>query len=114
MKLTSNDSRFLSVLSRLLRENVLRAVFKEDGLKRFVLRQNYGAQVTQQFGMTRQGIRWRFQRLMDMYVSAYETILFIETTLGTEVRTKAMAIAKQRARHRQTAQRTAEQCLSRR
>ena len=114
MKLTTNDGAFLSVLSELLRKNVLRVGFKEDGLKRFVLRQNYGSRVTDKFGVTRQGVRWRFQRLMDMYVSAYETILFVESNLGPELRSQAMAIAKQRAELRQKAQKTAEMCICRR
>ena len=37
--------------------------------------------------MSRQGVRWRFQRLLgDVYVSAFESILFIERTLGPQLR----------------------------
>ncbi len=49
-----------------------------------VLRGTYGEKIHQAFRMTRQGVRWRFQRLFnDIYVSAFETILFIEKTFGT-------------------------------
>jgi len=87
----------LERLRRLLDEKGLRVELKENGLKRLKLRQNYGDKISRSFGMTRQGVRWRFQRLMDMYTSAYETILFIESNFGTELRNYAMAIAKQRA-----------------
>ena len=47
--------------------------------------------------MTRQGVRWRFQRLLsDIYVSAFETILFIEKTFGTQLREHATRISRER------------------
>lgn len=110
MKLTNKDAEFLTTLSQLLQQGVLRVTLREDGLKRFVLRQNYGAKITE-FGMTRQGVRWRFHHLMNAYISAYETILFIETRLGTELRAQAMAIAQQRAEHRRKAQEQAEKAM---
>ena len=52
--------------------------------------------------MTRQGVRWRFWRLFnDIYVSAFETILFIERTFGTELREHAIRISKERYALRQ-------------
>ena len=74
MKLTHKDARFLRDLRALLNEDAVRVVFREDGLKRFILRQNYGtATVENRFGITRQGVRWRFQRIFgDLYVSAYD------------------------------------------
>lgn len=60
--------------------------------------------IHRRFGMTRQGVRWRFQRLLnDVYVSAFETILFVEKTLGTGVRDDAVRISQERYRLRQEA-----------
>ena len=42
MKLTSKDKAFLATLKTLLEEKGLRIELKEDGLKRLILRQNYG------------------------------------------------------------------------
>jgi hypothetical protein len=62
-----------------------------------VLRGTYGDRVHQAFRMTRQGVRWRFQRLFnDVYVSAFETILFIEQTFGAQLREHAIRISKDR------------------
>jgi hypothetical protein len=48
-----------------------------------VLKGTYGEKIHHAFRMTRQGVRWRFWRLFnDMYVSAFETILFIERVFG--------------------------------
>ena len=105
MKLTLKDKEFLERLRALLDEGVLSIHFREDGLKRLQLRQNYGSYVEQRFNMTRQGVRWRFKRLFNqVYPAAYETILWIESTLGAELRPKAMAIAKQQVELRKRAQ----------
>jgi len=49
------------------------------------------------FRMSRQGVRWRFQRLFNRaYVDAFETILFVETTFGTQLRDHAIRISKER------------------
>lgn len=97
MKLTTKDRDFLDRLRALLDEGVLRIEFREDGLRRLILRQNYGTYVEQRFGMSRQGVRWRFKRLLnEIYPSSYETILWVESTFGVDLRSKAMAIAKQR------------------
>ena len=109
MKLTSKDNEFLAILRELLEEQVLRVEMKEDGLKRLVLRQNYGSRVTRRFNLTRQGVRWRFNHLMtDIYIHAYETILWVESTFGTELRRHAMAIAKERAKLRKKAKKLAQ------
>ena len=97
MKLTTKDRDFLDRLRALLDEGVLRIEFRKDGLRRLILRQNYGTYVEQRFGMSRQGVRWRFKRLLnEIYPSSYETILWVESTFGVDLRSKAMAIAKQR------------------
>ena len=75
---------------------------KPDQPSRMVLRGTYGEKVHKAFRMTRQGVRWRFWRLFnDMYVSAYETIIFIEKHLGTQYRQDALVIAHARFMLRQ-------------
>jgi hypothetical protein len=42
-------------------------------------------------------VRWRFQRLFSqVYVEAFETILMIEKTFGTQLREYAVRISRQR------------------
>ena len=78
-------------------EHELSIAPKRDGVTRLVLRKNYGARVETHFGMTRQGVRWRFKRLFnDIYVNAYITILWVESNFGTHLRNDAMAIARER------------------
>lgn len=108
MKLTDKDIAFLGTLKRLMDHADLRV---ERRRERLVLRQNYGSYIESSFRMSRQGVRWRFQRTMDMYISAFQTILLIEQTLGSDVRD--LAIAASRARHRMV-QSTGSQELSRR
>ncbi len=67
-----------------------------------VLRGTYGDHIDKAFHMTRQGARWRFQRLLgDVYVSAFETILFIEQVFGPQLREHAIRISKERYEMRQ-------------
>jgi hypothetical protein len=97
MKLTVKDKDFLERLKTLLESKDLSIELKEDGLKRLVLRKNYGDKITSHFNMSRQGIRWRFKRLFnEIYVNAYCTIHWIESNFGTELRQKAMEIARER------------------
>jgi hypothetical protein len=104
MKLTVKDKDFLEKLKSLLEAKELKINLKEDGLKRFVLHQNYGDKVERSFGMTRQGVRWRFQRLFnEIYVNAYETVFWIESSFGTELRPMALEIAKERVALRKRA-----------
>jgi len=104
MKLTLKDKEFLELLRELLDEGTLRIEFREDGLRRLVLRRNYGSYVEQRFKLTRQGIRWRFKRLFnEVYPASYETILWVESSFGTEFRSKAMAIASERVELRKRA-----------
>ena len=105
MKLTCKDKDFLERLKKLLDEKELGIELKEDGIKRLVLRQNYGDKVEKTFNMSRQGVRWRFYRLFnEVYVSAYETIYFVENFFGTDLRQMAMEIAKERVELRKKAQ----------
>jgi len=77
---------------------------KHDMPSYMVLKGTYGEKIHRTFRMTRQGVRWRFQRVLgDMYVSAFETILFIEKIFGTGLRDHAMKISKERYELRQRA-----------
>lgn len=106
MKLTQKDKDFLERLKKLISEKELTVELYRDGFKRLVLRKNYGDRIEQAFGLTRQGVRWRFNRLFNgVYVSAYETIYIIESMFGTELRGKAMEIAKERVKIRKEAKR---------
>ena len=72
-----------------------------------VLRGTYGDKIYRAFRMTRQGVRWRFWRIYnDMYISAFEALLFIETTFGTQLRDHAIRISRERHALRQEAMRT--------
>ena len=98
MNLSSKDRTFLCVLRALFDEQVLRVEFVDSDLKRLVLRQNYGSRIETAFGLSRQGVRWRFSRLFNqIYPHAYATILWVESSFGTELRQYAMAMAKQQA-----------------
>ena len=62
-----------------------------------VLKGTYGEKIHKTFRMTRQGVRWRFQRLFcHVYVEAFETILMIEKTFGVELRDYAVRISRER------------------
>jgi hypothetical protein len=62
-----------------------------------VLKGTYGEKIHKTFRMTRQGVRWRFQRLFcQIYVEAFETILMIEKIFGTQLREYAVRISKER------------------
>ena len=105
MKLTYKDKDFLEHLKPLLEEKELTIELKKDGLKRLVLRQNYGDKVQKAFNMTRQGVRWRFYRIFnEIYIEAYEIIFWVESHFGTELRQKAMEIARERVELRKKVQ----------
>ena len=107
MKLTLKDKAFLERLKPLFDSKDLEIDLKNDGLKRLVLRQNYGDKISQNFNMTRQGVRWRFQRIFsEIYIQAYETIFWLESLFGTELRQKALEIARERVELRKEAQKT--------
>ena len=62
-----------------------------------VLKGTYGEKIHKTFRMSRQGVRWRFQRLFShVYVEAFETILMIEKTFGTQLREYAVRISRER------------------
>ena len=105
MKLTVKGKDFLEKLKPLLESKEMSIELKQDGLKRLILRQNYGDKIERSFNMTRQGVRWRFHRIFSqVYVSSYETICWLESLFGTELRQKALEIARERVELRKKAQ----------
>ena len=102
MKLTEKDKEFLHHLKQLMESKDLSVELKRDQPSYMVLRGTYGEKIHEVFRMTRQGVRWRFQRLFnDIYVSAFSTILFIEKTFGTHLRDHAIRISKEQYALRQ-------------
>ena len=107
MKLTEKDKTFLETLKELMDSKDLWVELKPDRPSRMVLRGTYGEKIHRAFRMTRQGVRWRFWRLFnDIYVSAFETILFLEKAFGPELREHAIRISKERYHLRQEARET--------
>ena len=105
MKLTEKDKEFLTRLRALYEQKELPVELKNDGYRRMVLRGNYGDKIDREFGMTRQGVRWRFQRLFnEVYVEAYQTIYLVESHFGTRLRPMALEIAKERVELRKKVQ----------
>ena len=75
----------------------LRVELKQGRLSHMVLKGTYGEKIHDMFGVTRQGVRWRFQHIFsDIYCKAFETILFIEKNFGTQLRDHAIRISKER------------------
>jgi hypothetical protein len=104
MKLTEKDKAFLDNLRRLMDSRDLWVELRAGHPSYMVLRGTYGQAVHKAFRMTRQGVRWRFQRLFnDVYVSAFETILFLEKAFGTGLRDHAIRISRERYALRQEA-----------
>ena len=96
MKLTEKDKEFLETLKQLMESKDLWVELKPGQPSRMVLKGTYGEKIHKAFRMTRQGVRWRFWRLFnDIYVSAFETILFVERTFGTQLRDHAIRISRE-------------------
>lgn len=97
MKLTEKDKTFLENLKKLMESRDLWVELKPDRPSYMVLKGTYGEKVYRTFRMTRQGVRWRFQRLFShVYVEAFETILMVETIFGTQLREYAVRISRER------------------
>ena len=103
MKLTQKDKEFLETLRRLVESKDLQVELRPGRPSYMVLKGTYGDKVHQAFRMSRQGVRWRFQRLADVYISSFETILFIEKTFGPQLREHAIRISRERYDLRQQA-----------
>ena len=104
MKLTEKDREFLEKLRELMDSKDLWVELKPDEPSYMVLKGTYGEKIYKTFRMTRQGVRWRFYRLFNLvYPEAFETILFIEKTFGTQLRESAVRVSKGRYAARQEA-----------
>jgi len=87
----------LENLKTLMESKDLWVELKPDNPSYMVLKGTYGEKIHETFRMTRQGVRWRFQRLFNhVYVEAFETILMIEKIFGTQLREHAVRISKER------------------
>ena len=96
MKLTEKDKTFLENLKKLMESKDLWVELKPNRPSHMVLKGTYGEKIHKTFRMTRQGVRWRFQRLFcHVYVEAFETILMIEKTFGTQLRDYAVRISRE-------------------
>ena len=105
MRLTEKDKEFIEKLKVLVELKDLSIELINDGMLRLVLRQNYGDQIESEFKMSRQGVRWRFQRLFnEVYLNAYLAIFWVESNFGVDLREKVIQIAKQRVELRKKAQ----------
>ena len=75
---------------------------KPDCPSRMILKGTYGEKIHKTFGVTRQGVRWRFHHIFgDAYIRAFETILAIEKIFGTQLRDYAIRISKEKHAIRQ-------------
>lgn len=82
----------------------LRVELKRSCPSYMVLKGTYGEKIHKTFKVTRQGVRWRFQRLFNqVYVESFLTILMIEKIFGTQLRDYAIKISKERYNLRQQA-----------
>ena len=87
MKLTAKDKEFLAKLSEMIQSKDLWVEFKPGEPGRMVLKGTYGERIHKTFRMTRQGVRWRFQRLFgQVHVESFLTILMIEKIFGSQLR----------------------------
>jgi hypothetical protein len=97
MKLTEKDKTFLENLKELMESKDLWVELKPGRPSYMVLRGTYGEKIHKTFRMTRQGVRWRFQRLFcQVYVEAFLTILMIEKVFGTQLREYAVRMSRER------------------
>lgn len=82
----------------------LRTELKPGSPSRMVLKGTYGEKIHKTFGVTRQGVRWRFQHIFGkIYIEAFLTILAIEKIFGTQLRDYAIRISRERYQLRQKA-----------
>ena len=87
----------MTKLKAMMESKELRVELKLGRPSHMVLKGTYGEKIHDTFGVTRQGVRWRFQHIFsEVYCKAFETILFIEKNFGTELRDHAIRISKER------------------
>ena len=103
--MTEKDKIFLEKLKKLMDSNDLNVQLAPGEPSHMVLKGTYGQKIHKTFGVTRQGVRWRFQHLFGQkYIEAFETIMFIEKIFGSRLRDYAIRISKERYALRQKAQ----------
>ena len=113
MKLTEKDKAFLENLKNLMDSKDLWVELKPNKPSYMVLKGTYGEKIHKTFRITRQGVRWRFQRLFcQIYVEAFETILMIEKIFGTQLREHAVRISRERYEVRQEITNRGFECAS--
>ena len=97
-------------LKKLTESKDLWVELKPESPSYMVLKGTYGKKVHKTFRVTRQGVRWRFQRLFNhVYVEAFLTVLMIEKIFGSQLREYAVRISKEKyALRQQTLQRNIE------
>jgi len=89
-------------LKKLTESKDLWIELKHNDPSYMVLKGTYGEKIHKIFRVTRQGVRWRFQRLFNhVYVEAFLTILMIEKIFGTQLRDHAVKISKEKYTLRQ-------------
>ena len=75
---------------------------KPDCPSRMILKGTYGEKIHKTFGVTRQGVRWRFHHIFgSAYIAAFETVLAIEKIFGTQLREYAVRISREKYALRQ-------------
>ena len=91
-------------LKKLIELKDLWVELKPNNPSYMVLKGTYGKKIHKTFRVTRQGVRWRFQRLFNrVYVEAFLTILMVEKIFGTQLREYAIKISKEQYTLRQEA-----------
>ncbi len=102
--LTDKDKIFLEKLKELTESKDLWVQLRPGEPSRMVLKGTYGEKIHKAFGVTRQGVRWRFQHLFGQaYIRSFETIMFIEKIFGSQLRDYAIRISRERYALRQKA-----------
>jgi ribosome biogenesis protein Nip4 len=102
VKLSQKDKEFLEILRARCEAGDLWVDLKSAAPSYMVLRGTYGDRIHRAFRMSRQGVRWRFQRIFnEVYVSSFETILFVEQIFGDQLRDHAIRISRERHEQRQ-------------
>ena len=102
--MTDKDKTFLETLKTLMDSKDLWVELRPGEPSYMILKGTYGQEVHKSFGVTRQGVRWRFHHLFSQaYVGAFETIVSIEKMFGSQLRDHAIRISKERYALRQKA-----------
>jgi len=100
--MSEKDKVFLEKLRKLIDSKDLRVELRAGQPSYMILKGTYGEKIHKTFGVTRQGVRWRFQHLFGKkYVESFETIMFIEKIFGSQLRDYAIRISRERYALRQ-------------